>query len=153
MAAPTRSSDSLLHRCTVDDVDLILSAPHLFDDEPTADLTRVFLAKPGNHLVLALVDGSPVGFVSGIEITHPDKEPEMLLYELGVDESHRREGHGKELVLGLAVVAQERSCRGMWVPVDPDNRAAIATYRSAGAEEELSLIMSWNFPPPRAGAA
>lgn len=121
---------------------------------PTADLTRAFLSGPGNHLVLALVDGSPVGFVSGIEIIHPDKELEMLLYELGVDEAHRREGRGRQLVLGLAAIAQERECRGMWVPVDPDNRAAIATYRAAGAEaEEVSLIMSWNFPPLRAGDA
>lgn len=138
----------MIHRCTSDDVDLVLSAPHLFDDEPTEDLTRAFLAGPCNHLVLALVDGFPVGFVSGIEIVHPDKEPEMFIYELGVDESHRREGHGRQLVLALADIATERSCRGMWVPLDSDNEAAIATYRSAGAnDEELSLIMSWTLPP------
>ena len=138
----------MLQRCTVEDVDLVLSAARLFDDEPRADLTAAFLAGPGNHLVLALVDGVPVGFVSGIEIVHPDKELEMLLYELGVDESHRRAGHGRELVLALAAIAVERSCRGMWVPVDPANQAGIATYRSAGAvDEELSLIMSWDLLP------
>lgn len=132
----------------------MLSASHLFDDEPTEGLTRAFLGRPGNHLVIALAADAPVGFVSGIEIVHPDKEPEMFLYELGVDESHRRAGHGRALVLALAEIARERSCRAMWVPLEADNEAAIATYRSAGAdEEEASMIMLWSLLPPRVGDA
>ena len=36
--------------------------------------------------VIAYVDARPVGFVSGVEMTHPDKDTEMFLYELAVDE-------------------------------------------------------------------
>ena len=35
------------------------------------------------HLLMALEDERPVGFVTGIETVHPDKGTEMYLYELG----------------------------------------------------------------------
>jgi len=48
---------------------------------------------PGDDGLVAaashLFDG-PVGFVSGVEVTHPDKGTEMFLYELAVDETFRR---------------------------------------------------------------
>lgn len=68
-----------------DDLDLVLGAGHLFDHEPTREATAAFLCREGHHLLLAFLDTSPVGFVSGIEVIHPDKGTEMLLYELGVD--------------------------------------------------------------------
>lgn len=70
---------------TIDDVDAVLAAGHLFDAPPTREWTRRFLERDGHHLVLAEEDGRALGFVSGMEITHPDKGTEMLLYELGVD--------------------------------------------------------------------
>ena len=91
----------------------------------------------------------PVGFVSGIEVCHPDKRVEMLLYELSVAETHRRRGIGRGLVEELLALAADIGCRGMWVPLDSDNEAAIATYRSARADEtETSLIMSWDLEAP-----
>ena len=39
-----------------------------------------------------------MGFVSGVEVTHPDKGTEMFLYELAVDEPFRRRGIGRALV-------------------------------------------------------
>lgn len=64
-----------------DDLDLVLGAGHLFDHEPTREATAAFLCREGHHLLLAFLDTSPVGFVSGIEVIHPDKGAEMLLYE------------------------------------------------------------------------
>ena len=59
----------------------------------------------------------------------------MFLYELAVDEPFRRRGIGRQLVTALADLAVGRGCYGMWVGVDAgDNAAAVATYRSAGAE-------------------
>ncbi len=46
-----------------------------------------FLAQPGHHLGIAYVDGSPAGFISGVELTHADKGTEMFLNELAVDVS------------------------------------------------------------------
>ena len=44
----------------------------------------------------------PVGMISGVETTHPDKGTEMFLYELGVDEDARRRGVATALVNALA---------------------------------------------------
>ena len=78
-------------------------------------------------------------------MTHPDKGTEMFLYELGVEEQFRRRGIGKRLVRALADLAVVRGCYGMWVAVDPDNDAALATYRAAGAEEPTTaVIFNWS---------
>ena len=45
----------------------------------------------------------------------------------------------------LAALAGERGCYGMWVAVDADNDAALATYRRAGAGDEAAcLTLSWD---------
>ena len=75
-----------------------------------------------------------VGFVSGVEMTHPDKGTEMFLYELAVDEPWQRLGVGASLVHALANLARERGCYGMWVLTDDDNIAALATYLRPQAE-------------------
>lgn len=120
---------------------LVHAAAHLFDSPPDAGATAAFLAAPGHHLCLALVDGRPAGFVSGVETTHPDKGTEMLLYELAVDEAYRRRGIGTALVTALRVHAEARGCYGMWVLTDADNDAAIGTYVAAGASPPSSHVM------------
>jgi ribosomal protein S18 acetylase RimI-like enzyme len=47
---------------------------------------------------MAFGGGRALGFVSGIETTHPDKGTEMFLYELSVEEEARRRGVGTKLV-------------------------------------------------------
>jgi ribosomal protein S18 acetylase RimI-like enzyme len=129
------------------DDQLVLAAAELFDNAPSGAATAKFLASEGHHLLVA-VDraGDPVGFVSGVETTHPDKGTEMFLYELSVSEAHRKQGVGTTLVGALAELARERGCYGMWVGTEPDNAAALATYRAAGAARlEPFVTLEWNF--------
>jgi ribosomal protein S18 acetylase RimI-like enzyme len=130
------------------DEDRIVAAGHLFDNPPVpAALTR-FLSDPTHHLLIAYSAGTPAGFVSGVEVTHPDKGTEMFLYELAVDTGHRHHGFGTALVRALADLARERGCYGMWVLVDDENAAAAATYRKAdGDVESQPLMFSWRFKP------
>jgi ribosomal protein S18 acetylase RimI-like enzyme len=114
------------------DVAAVTAVPHLFDETPRREWTEGFLRREGNHLLFAYVDGEPAGFVSGVEVLHPDKEVEMMLYELGVDEAFRRRGVGRELVGALVEVARRLGCRTVWVLTEPDNDPALATYRAAG---------------------
>src|SRR5437868_51249 len=97
------------------DEDAVLGAEQLFDAPPTIAATRTFLASSGHHLLLAFDGAHAVGFVTGVETTHPDKGTEMFLYELGVAPSHRRRGVATALVSELAAIARERGCYGMWV--------------------------------------
>lgn len=127
----------------VDDASDVLAAGHLFDHPPSSEWTDQFLARDGHHLLLAERGGIPVGFVSGIEVAHPDKPTEMLLYELGVEQASRRQGVGRALVTSLADLARDRGCAGMWVPVEAGDEPAVATYRSAGAEAPVAAATLW----------
>jgi ribosomal protein S18 acetylase RimI-like enzyme len=132
-----------IRRLGPEDADLVLAAGGLFDESPTREATERFLASPGHHLLMAFTDdgGRPAGFVSGIEMTHPDKGTELFLYELGVDDGARRQGVGTALVAALRDLARERGCYGMWTLTDADNDPALGTYRKGGASEESAHVM------------
>ena len=130
------------------DAALVMESGHLFDGPPHADAVRRFLADPGHHLLIAYSDGTPVGFVSGVELTHPDKGTELFLYELAVDEDHRREGIGAALAAALRELALERGCYDMWVLTDDENEAALKTYRKSGSTESSTHVMlTWPLTP------
>ena len=125
----------------------IAALSHLFDQPAETDAITRFVAEANHHLFVAYDDDIPVGFVSAVETTHPDKGTEMFLYELAVDEPSRNQGVGTALVTALADTARARGCYGMWVLTDHDNEAAIRTYNAAGATDtEDSIMLSWVFP-------
>jgi ribosomal protein S18 acetylase RimI-like enzyme len=127
-------------------VDELTAAEYLFDDPVRPEWAQRFLDAQGHHLFLAYEDGSPVGFISGIETVHPDKGTEMFLYELAVAEPFRRRGTARALIRELAALARERGCYGMWVGVDTGNDIALATYRSAGGKDDGSCtVVTWDF--------
>ena len=124
----------------------IKAAGRLFDDPVDVPATRRFLENDANHLLIAYVDGEPAGFVSGTELTHPDKAaPELFLNELGVDEEFRGRGIGRALVAKLWEIAQSRGCRGMWVLTDDGNPAALKAYAAAGGSRvpEQQVMFQW----------
>ncbi|MBV7248211.1 GNAT family N-acetyltransferase [Streptomyces sp. MW-W600-10] len=124
----------------------LLAAGHLFDAPPRELWATRFLAADGHVMLIAYVDGVPAGFVSGIEMLHPDKGTEMCLYELGVDEPFRRRGIGRALTLELVELARERGCYDVWVGVEHDNAAALATYGAAGARDDGGFRgLVWEF--------
>jgi ribosomal protein S18 acetylase RimI-like enzyme len=131
----------------------LVAAGHLFDTPPDLATSERFLVTPGHHLLMAYADGLPAGFVSGVELTHPDKGTEMFLYELAVDEAFRRQGIGKALVGELLSIAKALGCYDMWVLTDHDNDAALATYRTTGTTDESSHVMlTWDLAAPSPAA-
>jgi ribosomal protein S18 acetylase RimI-like enzyme len=115
-----------------------------FDGPVQAAAAMRFLTAEGHHILVAYDSEMAAGFVTGIEMTHPDKGTEMFLYELGVDAPFRRRGYGAALVQALADLARARGCYGMWVLTDSDNAAALATYGAAGAAREPApALLSW----------
>jgi ribosomal protein S18 acetylase RimI-like enzyme len=135
-----------IQHLNIGDAELIVEAAALFDREPRQVWAEEFLTSDGHHLFVASVDGAPAGFVSGVEILHPDKGREMLLYELVVGETFRGRRIGIALVAALRDLARNTGCRGMWVITEQDNPVAVRTYRAAGAgESESAVMMSWDF--------
>lgn len=130
-----------IERMGAHDLDRVLVAAELFDAPPTEAATRRFFAEPGHHLLIAYEDDEPAGFVSGVEVAHPDKPVEMFLNELGVRESSQGRGIGRTLIAALRDLAIERGCAGMWVLTDETNPAALKAYRAAGAGEPAPQVM------------
>jgi len=127
----------------------VIAAQDLFDGPARAEQTRRFLSEPGHHLLLAYEDGDPVGFVSGVEIVHPDKLPEMMLYEIAVDEGSRLRGYGRALVDALAARARERGCDALFVFADGDDDDAQAFYAALKpARTEPCVMFTWSRPEP-----
>lgn len=129
-------------------VDEVLEAGHLFDTPPRERGAEEFLDRAGHHLLLAFLpeQDAAVGFVTGVEMIHPDKGTEMFLYELGVDDAARGRGVGAALVDALAELAKSRGCYGMWTLTDADNEAAMRTYRRGGASavsEHAMPVWEW----------
>jgi ribosomal protein S18 acetylase RimI-like enzyme len=129
------------------DAGRVAAAAQLFDHELKPEAVVHFLGEPTHRLLLAYEEEVPVGFVTGVEMTHPDKGTEMFLYELGVAEAYRRRGVGASLVQRLADIARSQGCYGMWVGTDPTNSAALATYERTGAsrDDDEVVILSWSF--------
>lgn len=124
---------------------LVRAAADLFDDAPDEAETERFLHDPLHYLLIAHVDGTAVGFVSGTRVFHPDKPPEMFLNELGVAEAARNRGTGRALVEALARAAAADGCREMWVLTSPDNLPAMAVYRNAGGALENEEQVMFTF--------
>jgi ribosomal protein S18 acetylase RimI-like enzyme len=78
-----------IRRLVPADLDAVLAASPLFNGPADRAATERFLAAPDHHLFMAFDRDVAVGFVSGVETTHPDKGTEMFLYELAVDASAR----------------------------------------------------------------
>ncbi len=128
------------------DVESVVALSHLFDDEALVDATHRFLDDAGHHLLVAYDGETAVGFVTGVEMTHPDKGTEMFLYELGVDEPAQGRGVGRCLVHALADKARSLRCTGMWVLTDEDNVAALRAYEAAGGvDPSPHTMISWTF--------
>jgi GNAT superfamily N-acetyltransferase len=90
----------------------------------------------------------PAGFATGIETLHPDKEPELCLYEIGVDDAYRRRGIGRALIRAVGDLARELGCSSVYVLTEAGNAAALATYAFGGVEREDGIVsFTWRPPP------
>jgi ribosomal protein S18 acetylase RimI-like enzyme len=129
--------------------DVVAAAATLFDHSVDGHATEAFLADERHHLLIGYVGDSPAGFVTAVELLHPDKpQPEMFLYELGVDTPFRGRGVATALMERLVEVCHERGCGEMFVLTDEDNVAGNATYRKAGGKPEpAGVLFHWDWRP------
>jgi aminoglycoside 3-N-acetyltransferase I len=139
------ADDISIRRLGSGDDGSVIDAADLFDGPPQQPWIAAFLSQPSHHLLLAYRGDRAVGFITGVETTHPDKGTEMLVYELGVEPFARRRGVATSLLAELTAIARRRGCYGMWVLTDTDNVAAVRAYSAAGGTPEGEhLMLSWD---------
>ena len=115
-----------------------------------AEAAAAFVADARN-VAYAAYDGAgePVGYARAVVLTRPDDvRPQVFLYDIGVREDARRQGHGGALVRALLAECRERGASEMFVLTNRSNAAATALYASTGAvsdagDDEVSLV--WSF--------
>jgi len=80
-------------------------------------------------------DGVVIGFLYCVQVllrSHPGQE--LLLYEIGVRQAHRRKGVGRALLDHMARWMQKNDISEVWVCAD--NRVAVDFYRGCGFASE-----------------
>jgi ribosomal protein S18 acetylase RimI-like enzyme len=105
----------------------------LLDDERT-----IFL--------VAFAGEDPIGFVLAYELLRRHGDPSILfVYEVDVDERHRRGGVAAALLRETAQVARERGIREGFVLTNAGNEAAMRLYESAGGLRPNDDDVMWDF--------
>jgi ribosomal protein S18 acetylase RimI-like enzyme len=118
----------------------LAEAPHAFGsrledwqgDGDRGERWRARLAAPGSYNVIAVLDGRPVGMVSGM----PTGEPGVAeLISMWVDPAARGKRVGDRLVQAVEGWARQLPADVLKLAVVQDNDAAAALYRRNGFED------------------
>src|SRR5690606_40644887 len=106
--------------------------------------TREFLADERHHIVVALDQGTVVGFASCLHYVHPDKPtPELWINEVAVAPTYRRQGIAKAIINEVFALGRRLGCREAWVLTEPDNAPALALYTAIGGEKQEQVMFSF----------
>ena len=99
-------------------------------DSAAALLTR------DDVVVLAVLDGgAPLGFALAYLLPRIDRPQAMMfVYELDVDEEHRRRGHGRALLEHLKLLCVEQGLMKMYISTAEDNEVAHTLLAAAEVE-------------------
>jgi aminoglycoside 3-N-acetyltransferase I len=86
----------------------------------------------------ALKNDSVVGGIAAYELQKFEQErSEIYIYDLAVEEVHRRKGIATALIQELKKIATARSAYVMFVQADIGDAPAIALYTKLGVREEV----------------
>ena len=123
-------------------------APGVFDNDIRPDQRDAFIANQSHHMVLAHLSGLVVGMASGFIYFHPDKDPSMVVLEVGVGDDWLRRGIGTKLMENLLEIAEEGGCEEAWLGTETDNHPALALYRGLDfGEESLMTLFTYDTEP------
>jgi aminoglycoside 3-N-acetyltransferase I len=138
-----------LHRLTHTDVLLlrklnvlfsrVFADPNTYSAEPPSDAyLEHLLAKEHVVAVVALAGDAVLGGLVAYELEKFERERrELYIYDLAVDERHRRRGIATALIKYLRIIAAQRGVWVIYVQADHGDIPAIALYDKLGAREDV----------------
>jgi ribosomal protein S18 acetylase RimI-like enzyme len=127
--------ETIIKQITAVDEPLIFQLNTLLDEGLRWDIDqgKKFLENKDNALFISYSGRKVSGFLSGYRLQRFDnKRAEVLLYEIGVDESFQRQGIGKSLIQALKQWAKNTDANEIWVLTNRANKAAVSLYKSEG---------------------
>lgn len=126
-----RASMALFGR-VFDDAESYQGAP------PTDDYVRDYLDKPCNILLAATQEGAVIGALAAYVLQKFEQaRSEIYIYDLAVDEAHRRKGIATALIEQLKSMARERGVWVIYVQADYGDDPAINLYTKLGIREDV----------------
>ncbi|MEO6362876.1 MAG: AAC(3)-I family aminoglycoside N-acetyltransferase [Caldimonas sp.] len=95
---------------------------------------------------IAAVSGAQVvgGIAAYVLPKFEQARSELYLYDLAVEESHRRQGVATALISELRRLATERGAYVVFVQADREDEAAVALYSKLGSPQD---VVHFDFPP------
>lgn len=113
--------------------------PAIFGDAPPGDGYVKDLLGREHIVVLVALKGETVldGLVAYALDKFEKERREYYIYDLAVDEGHRRQGIAKALIRRLCDLAAERGGWVVYVQADLDDAPAIALYEKLGVREDV----------------
>ena len=117
------------------------------DRQPDDDYLERLLGSDAFIAIAALREGAIVGGLAGYVLPKfEQRRSEFYIYDLAVDESHRRQGVASAMIEELKRVAADRGIYVMFVQADHGDEPAIALYSKLGSREE---VLHFDIAPDR----
>ncbi len=125
----------------------VAHATPLFDRPPHPAAVQAFLADPASVLLVAYIDGAPVGFLRAHELRQLDTpRPQVLLYEIAVTPAFQRRGVARRLIDALKTICGGRDAAELFVITTATNLPAMALYRSTGGQRDADDDVVFVYP-------
>ncbi len=105
---------------------------------PDEAYVRRLLGGPSFIALAAVSNNVVVGAAAAYELPkYEEARSEIYLYDLAVDENHRRQGIATALIDELRVIAAERGAWVVFVQADYGDDPAVALYTKLGVREDV----------------
>jgi aminoglycoside 3-N-acetyltransferase I len=138
-----------IHQLTPADITLMSELLTLFgkafndpeaynSSRPSAAYHQKLLGSGPFIALAALTSGKVIGGLAAYEFIKFEQErSEIYIYDLAVDENHRRQGVATALINELKKIARQRGAYVIYVQADYIDPPAIALYTKLGAREDV----------------
>ena len=106
--------------------------------QPGDDYLEGLLASSTFISLAAVADGRVIGGIAAYVLPKFEQvRSEIYIYDLAVDEEHRRQGVATALIAELRQVAAARGAYVIFVQADRGDRAAVFLYAKLGVREDV----------------
>jgi len=117
--------------------------------QPGDDYLETLLASSTFISLAAFAEGRVVGGLAAYLLPKFEQaRSEIYIYDLAVDEQHRRQGVATALIDRLREVAAERGAYVIFVQADHGDEPAISLYTKLGVREDVLHFDIATTPPP-----
>jgi aminoglycoside 3-N-acetyltransferase I len=99
------------------------------------------------YFIVCLVGSSPAGYLSAFRFPAVDDDCSLVyLYDIVVDEKHRRKGIGSRMIEELKTHCRADGAGHIWLGTSLENEAAQKTFEATGARRVSETYIEYVYP-------